>query len=81
MEVLNDSIPLKGKLTILFMEGNDTRIFQFENGTIDSKGNLLLPLKDDTRAVLSFHKGEKTMKLHGYYYYGNYLGTLTLDKK
>jgi hypothetical protein len=81
MEVLNDSIPLKGKLTILFMEGNDTRIFQFDSGTIDPQGNLVLPLKEDTKAVLSFRKGEKNMKLEGYYYYGNYLGTLTLDKK
>jgi hypothetical protein len=81
MEVLNDSIPVKGKLTILFMEGNDTRVFQFDNGTIDPQGNLVLPLSEDTKAVLSFHKGEKKMKLDGYYYYGNYIGRLTLDKK
>jgi hypothetical protein len=81
MEVYNDSIPLKGKLTVLFMEGTDTRVFQFDNGTIDPKGNLVLPLKEDTRAVLSFHKGENKMKLDGYYYYGNYIGRLTLDKK
>ena len=81
MEVLNDSVPLKGKLTVLFMEGTDTRVFPFDNGTIDSQGNLVLPLKEDTKAVLSFHKGEKKMKLDGYYYYGNYIGRLTLDKK
>ena len=81
MEVLNDSVPLKGKLTVLFMEGTDTRVFHFDNGTIDSQGNLVLPLKEDTKAVLSFHKGEKKMKLDGYYYYGNYIGRLTLDKK
>jgi len=81
MEVYNDSIPLKGKLTILFMEGTDTRVFQFDNGTIDPKGNLVLPLKEDTRAVLSFHKGDNKMKLDGYYYYGNNTGRLTLDKK
>jgi hypothetical protein len=81
MEVSNDAIPLRGKLTILFMEGTDIRVFEFDNGTIDSQGNLVLPLKEDTRAVLSFHKGENKMKLDGYYYYGNYLGRLTLDKK
>ena len=81
MEVYNDSIPLKGKLTILFMEGTDTRVFQFENGTIDPKGNLVLPLKDDTKAVLSFHKGENKMRLDGNYYYGGYIGRLSLDKK
>ena len=81
MEVLNDSIPLRGKLTILFMEGNDTRIFQFDRGTIDPQGNLVLPLSEDTKAVLSFHKGEKKLKLDGYYYYGNYIGRLTMDKK
>jgi hypothetical protein len=81
LEVDNDSIPLRGKLTLLFMEGKDTRVFQFDNGTIDPKGNLLLPLKEDTKAVLSFHKGENKMRLDGYYYYGNYVGRLTLDKK
>ena len=81
MEVFNDSIPLKGKLTVLFMEGTDTRVFQFDNGTIDPEGNLVLPLKEDTRAVLSFHRGDGKMKLDGYYYYGNYIGRLTLDKK
>lgn len=81
MEVHNDSIPLRGKLTVLFLEGKDIRVFEFDNGTIDAKGNLVLPLRDDTKAVLSFHKGENKMKLDGYYYYGNYLGRLTLDKK
>jgi hypothetical protein len=81
MEVSNDAIPLKGRLTILFMEGTDTRVFQFDNGTIDSQGNLVLPLKEDTQTVLSFHKGENKMRLDGYYYYGNYKGRLTLDKK
>ncbi len=81
MEVQNDSIPLKGELTILFMQGTDPRVFQFDNGTIDPKGNLVLPLSEDTKAVLSFHKGENKMRLDGYYYYLNYLGRLTLDKK
>jgi len=81
MEVLNDSIPLKGKLTVLFMEGSDTRVFQFDKGTIDPQGNLVLPLKEDTKAVLSFHKGENKMRLDGLYYYGNYVGRLILDKK
>jgi len=81
MEVFNDSIPLKGKLTILFMEGSDTRFFRFDNGTIDSEGELVLPLKEDTKAVLSFHKGENKMRLDGLYYYVNNIGRLTLDKK
>jgi hypothetical protein len=81
MEVSNDSIPLKGKLTILFMEGTDTRVFQFDSGTIDPQGNLVLRLSEDTRAVLSFHKGQNKMRLDGLYYYVNYIGRLTLDKK
>ena len=81
MEVFNDSIPLKGKLTVLFMEGTDTRVFQFDNGTIDPEGNLVLPLGEDTRAVLSFHRGDGKLKLDGYYYFRNYIGRLTLDKK
>ncbi len=81
LEVYNDTIPLRGKLTILFMEGTDPRIFPFDQGTVDPKGNLLLPLKEDTRTVLSFHRGENKMRLDGYYYYGNYVGRLTLHKK
>ena len=81
MEVENDSIPLSGKLTILFMEGTDPRVFQFDNGTIDPEGNLVLPLGEDTKAILSFHKGENKMRLDGYYHFRNYPGRLTLDKK
>jgi hypothetical protein len=79
MEVYNDSIPLKGKLTILAMEGTDIRVFQFDNDTIDPQGNLVLPLKDDTKAVLSFHKGDNKMRLDGYYDSVNYKGKLMIS--
>lgn len=81
MKIHNDSIPLRGQLTILFMEGTDTRVFQFDNATIDANGNLVLPLGEDTKAILSFHKGKNKMRLDGYYHFRNYLGRLTLDKK
>jgi hypothetical protein len=81
MEVFNDSLPLKGKLTILSMGETIPGFSNLITVPLTPQGNLVLPLKGDTKAVLSFHKGESKMKLDGYYYYGGYIGRLTLDKK
>jgi hypothetical protein len=81
MEVYNDTVPLKGKVEIAFMEGRDTRVYDFENGTIDPQGNLVVQLREDIRFILSFYKEEKRMKLDGDYYHGSVRGRLTLYKK
>jgi hypothetical protein len=80
LEIYNDTLPLKGKLTISFMEG-EIRSFAFENGEIDPQGNLLLPLADDIKTELSLFKEPTRMKLYGNYTYRRNLGTLVLYKK
>ena len=80
LEVYNDTLPLKGKMVIHFM-GTDIRSFDFENGEIDSDGNLVLLLADNIKTVLSLFKEPGRMKLDGYYYHRLNPGTLVLYKK
>jgi hypothetical protein len=81
MEVSNDTLPLKGKVTIYFLEGSDIRIFPFERGMLDSEGNLVLPLDEDSKTILSLYEGRKVLTLRGSYYYMGREGTLVLHKK
>jgi hypothetical protein len=81
MEIYNDTIPLKGKVAIQFMDESQLRTYSFEDGTIDPEGNFRAQLKEDTKIILSLHKGENKLRLDGDYLYGNYRGRLTLDKK
>jgi hypothetical protein len=80
LEVYNDTLPLKGKLVIHFM-GTDIRSFDFENGGIDSDGNLVLILSDNIKTVLSLFKEPSRMKFYGSYYHRLNPGTLVLYKK
>jgi hypothetical protein len=81
MEIFNDTIPLKGKVAIQFMDEAQLRTYSFEDGTIDSEGNFRAQLKEDTKIILSLKKGGNKMRLDGDYLYGNYRGRLTVDKK
>lgn len=81
MEIYNDTVPLRGKVTILFMDEPQPRVYSFEDGTIDPEGNLRARLREDTQVILSLHKGGRSWRLDGEYLYGNYRGRLTLDKK
>ena len=80
LEIYNDTLPLKGKLTISFMEG-EIRSFAFENGEIDPQGNLVLTLADDIKTELSLFKEPTRIRLYGNYYYRRNVGTLVLYKK
>jgi hypothetical protein len=81
MEIYNDTIPLKGEVSFLFMDEAKPRAYSFEDGTIDPEGNFRAQLKEDTKIILSLHKGQNKLRLDGDYLYGNYRGRLTLDKK
>jgi len=80
LEIYNDTLPLKGKLTISFMEG-EIRSFAFENGEIDPQGNLVLTLADDIKTELSLFKEPTRMRLYGNYNHRRNVGTLVLYKK
>ncbi len=81
MEIFNDSVPLKGKIVIAFLEGTDTRRYSFENGIIDPEGNLFIQLTEINKINLSLYKQEKSIILDGYYWHRGNQGRLTLHKK
>ena len=81
MEIFNDSIPLKGKIAYAFMGGSDTRRYSFENGIIDSEGNLSIELTEIIKINLSLYREEKRIKLDGSFSYRDSTGRLTLYKK
>lgn len=81
MEVYNDMVPLKGKVTIAFMEGSDTRVYPFENGWIDAQGNLVVQLAPEIKFTLSLYREEQKLKLGGNYIHRGNEGRLTLRKK
>ena len=77
----NNTLPLKGVLTIGMHEGRYPVSYPFENGAIDPEGNLILVLKPEIRAVLTHSNEGGKEKLYGYYNYMNMQGTLSLIKK
>jgi len=81
LEIYNDSIPLKGKISIAFMDGTDPREYSFENGIIDAQGNLFVQLQMDVRFILSLYREENKIKMDGYYTHRGNEGRLTLYKR
>jgi hypothetical protein len=81
LEIFNDSVPLKGKITFPMLEAPYARILPFENGFIDGEGNLPVQVSEFVKINMSLHKEEKKIKLGGYYWHRTNQGTLTLYKK
>ena len=81
MEIFNDSIPLKGKISIAFLEGTDTRRHSFENGVIDAGGSLSIQLTEINKITLSMYREGEKIKLDGHYTHRDNQGRLTLYKK
>ena len=81
MEIFNDVLPLKGKVSVIPMGEKDMRIYSFDNGTIDPEGNLVADSGRDMKIKLGLYREKGRMKLYGNYYYYMADGTLTLYKK
>jgi len=81
MEIFNDSTPLKGKLTIYFLAGSDTRRHSFENGLIDADGNLSIELTEINKIKLSLYREGEKIKLDGYYWHRDNMGRIIFYKK
>ena len=82
LEIYNDSIPLRGRIDIAFMEGTDPRVYFFEDGVIDPNGNLSVHLEKDVNSfLLSLYREKNGLKLDGYYRHRSNEGRLTLYKK
>jgi hypothetical protein len=82
LEIYNDSIPLRGRIDIAFMEGTDPRVYIFKNGVIDPNGNLSVQLEKEVSSfLLSLYREKRGLKLDGYYRHRSNEGRLTLYKK
>ena len=92
LEIYNDTIPLQGKITLINLPepvafalaaeaktaGNNA-IINFGNGMISSQGTLIVQSGQDFLEFTLF-VGEK-MKMHGWFYYYGFRGTVDLTKK
>ncbi len=81
MEIFNESVPLKGKITFPMLEGPYPKTLSFENGLIDGEGNLSVQISEVVKIKLSLYKEDKRMKLEGFYWHRDNQGKLTLYKK
>ena len=81
MEILNDTLPLKGRVRIVFLDEQTPRVYSFENGTIDANGNLVAGSGQEMKINLALYREKGKMKLYGSYSHGQKEGTLTLYKK
>lgn len=84
LEIYNDSTPLKGKLmahnVIIRGERGRTVTIDFNNGVINSEGNLMI--KSEQNIIdLSLYPAEGKPRLEGSYYLMGGKGTLRLNKK
>jgi hypothetical protein len=89
LEILNDTVPVKGKVTLsnvpeqitqmLGSEGGmgTTRIHERDDGKITTQGSLMWA--GDKNFVEFFQKGAK--KADGWFYYNGARGTFSLTKK
>ena len=83
LEIYNDTLPLKGKLTLYVPEyiGNEVRPYPFEDGQVDQTGKLIINLSENDRMELSFASGETKKSLYGSYFRLRQTGRIVLIKK
>jgi hypothetical protein len=83
LEILNDTLPLKGKLTLHVPDysGSEIRTYPFEDGQVDQTGKLIIDLPETNRMELSFYSGEAKKTLYGSFYHGRQTGKIVLIKK
>ena len=81
MEIFNDTLPLRGRVKIVFLDEQTPRVYSFENGTIDANGNLVAGSGQEMKINLALYREKGKMKLYGSYSHGQKEGTLTLYKK
>ena len=83
LEIYNDTLPLKGKLTLYVPEyiGNEVRTYPFEDGQVDQTGKLIINLHENDRMELSFSSGETKKTLYGSYFRLRQTGRIVLHKK
>jgi hypothetical protein len=83
MEIFNDTLPVKGKVVVYVREygGTEPRTYSFNDGTIDSEGNLIIKLPEENLMKVSFYSGEGKKTLYGNWAHKDQPGKIVLHKK
>lgn len=83
MEIYNDTLPVKGKVVVYVREysGTEPRTYSFDDGVIDSEGNLIIRLPEENLMKVSFYSGEGKKTLYGNWSHKAQPGTIVLHKK
>jgi hypothetical protein len=83
MEIFNDTLPLKGKVVIYVREygGTEPRTYSFDDGKVDSEGNLIITLPEANLMKVSFYSGEGKKTLYGDWSHKAQPGKIVLHKK
>jgi hypothetical protein len=85
MDVLNDTVPLRGRVTLQLrhpIDGNymEIRTLPFWRGLIDEGGYLDITFSETYRMAVAF-EGLDRKTLSGVFFHGGNRGTITLRKK
>jgi hypothetical protein len=84
LEIYNDTLPLKGKVTFYDVERKDklggTIFNKFNTGQINNEGDFVIESGEHTYN-LSLYKDKGEMKLEGKYDFRQTRGTISLKKK
>ena len=67
LEIANDTLPLKGKVTLYIFAGEEKRVYSFNQGQITPQGTLLLRFGEEDRMELNWFKEGDREKLAGSY--------------
>jgi hypothetical protein len=80
--IANETLPLKGTVTLYLFAGDETRVYPFENGQITPQGKLLIPFGEGImRMELIWFKEGNREKLQGSYFFRMQEGKADLVKE
>ncbi len=80
--IANETLPLRGTVTLYLFAGDETRVYPFENGQITPQGKLLIPFGQDVmRMELTWFKEGNREKLQGSYFFRMQEGKADLVKE
>ncbi len=80
LTIYNDTVPLKGSLSINFSPGKPLNEYWFYNGRIDPQGRLIIQLPERMYLELTLEKERGGLKLEGNLYRGELPGLIGLLK-
>ncbi len=80
LTIYNETVPLKGSLSINYSPQKPLNEYLFDNGQIDSQGRLIIQLPERMYLELALEKESGGLKLDGILYRGGTPGRIALLK-